>query len=226
MQKDVIPGEAINTEGGCISGHGTYQAGDRLVSSLLGSVCRINKLVTVAARKKLWYSPEVGDVVVARVVSIGNKRWNVDINTLQDASLLLTAINLPGNVQRRKMESDEMMMREYFAMGDVLAAEVQVVHQGGGCSIHTRNEKYRKIESALVQDFPPGFVRKGKSHFVDVEGARVILGMNGRIAICSAGPSPTPQTRARVLDIFGQIRERYCAGLHIDDESLAQLLAA
>lgn len=48
------------------------------------------------------------------------KRWKVDTNARQDANLLLSSVSLPGGVQRRKNESDELQMRQYFAEGDVL----------------------------------------------------------------------------------------------------------
>ena len=61
----------------------------------------------------------------------------------QDAVLLLSSINLPGNsvtqlisggIQRRKNEGDEMEMRSFFKEGDLVCAEVQAFF-GEGMSV-------------------------------------------------------------------------------------------
>ncbi|QRW02864.1 exosome complex component RRP40 [Ceratobasidium sp. AG-Ba] len=56
----------------------------------------------------------VGDLVVGRIAEVQNKRWKVDVNSRQDGLLLLSSVNLPGGVQRRKLESDELQMRTFF----------------------------------------------------------------------------------------------------------------
>jgi exosome complex component RRP4 len=70
------------------------------------------------------YRPDTGDVIVGRVVAVEQSRWSVDINSYQHALLNLTAINLPGGVQRRKVEEDKLHMREHFVEGDLIVAEV------------------------------------------------------------------------------------------------------
>lgn len=42
------------------------------------------------------YVGEVGDVVIGRITELGNKRWKVDANTVLDAALMLSCVNLPG----------------------------------------------------------------------------------------------------------------------------------
>lgn len=89
------------------------------------------------------YTPEVGDLVIGRIVEVGPSRWRVDANARQDAILMLSSVNLPGGIQvrlrlaarardageqhwgaelmgqRRKIESDALKMREFLAEGDV-----------------------------------------------------------------------------------------------------------
>ena len=45
------------------------------------------------------YNPEVGDLVIGRIVEVGPLRWKVDANARQDAVLMLSSVNLPGGVQ-------------------------------------------------------------------------------------------------------------------------------
>lgn len=115
-----------------------------ILSCLAGEVNTINKLVTVIPQKQP-YKPEVGDVIVGRVISVDKKSWRLDINSLRDANLNLTAINLPKGEQRRRSESDAMQMRNYFEENDLLSAEIQQVHSDGGVNVQTRNLKYGKV---------------------------------------------------------------------------------
>jgi len=47
--------------------------------------------------------------------------------------------------QRRKLESDELQMRNFFEEGDLLVAEVQAFYLDGSMSLHTRSLRYGKV---------------------------------------------------------------------------------
>jgi hypothetical protein len=70
------------------------------------------------------YSAELGDVVVGRVVELQARRWAVDVGAAARAALQLGAVALPGDVQRRRTAEDELAMRDWFAEGDIVVAEV------------------------------------------------------------------------------------------------------
>ncbi|KAG5219469.1 exosome non-catalytic core [Salix suchowensis] len=118
------------------------------------------------------YNPEVGDLVVGRIT------------------------------ERRKLESDELQMRNFFEEGDLLVAEVQAFFSDGAMSLHTRSLKYGKVcrprlnhieivfdsrRLVLVTQRPAGYhppilVRRLKSHFITLPcGVDLILGLNGYI---------------------------------------------
>lgn len=42
------------------------------------------------------YNGEVGDVLIGRILEVGQRRWKVDTNTKLDSMLMLSAVNLPG----------------------------------------------------------------------------------------------------------------------------------
>lgn len=81
-------------------GHGTQVIDGRLVATLCGVVERVNKLVYVKPLKAR-YSAELGDVVVGQITDVVSKKWRVNLQSRQEAMLLLSAVNLPGGIQVR-----------------------------------------------------------------------------------------------------------------------------
>jgi len=51
------------------SGHGTFIDQDNVISSVAGTIERVNKLVSVRAIRTR-YNPEVGDLVVGRITEV------------------------------------------------------------------------------------------------------------------------------------------------------------
>ncbi|KAJ7104490.1 exosome complex exonuclease rrp4 [Mycena belliarum] len=175
------PGESITSSQAYMRGHGTYVENEEVVASVAGTIERVNKLVTVRAIRTK-YNPEVGDLVVGRITEVQPRRWKVDANSRQDAVLMLSSVNLPGGVQRRKLESDELQMRNFFEEGDLLVAEVQAFFADGAMSLHTRSLKYGKLRNGQLVTIPPILVRRLKSHFITLPcGVDLILGLNGYI---------------------------------------------
>lgn len=95
------------------------------------------------------YTPEIGDLVVGRIVEVQAKRWRVDVAASQLAILQISAINLPGGILRKRTETDELQIRSFFAEGDLVIAEVQQLHQDGAASLHTRSLKYGKLRNGV-----------------------------------------------------------------------------
>jgi exosome complex component RRP4 len=180
----MIPGDLITTDTNYMRGHGTYTEDDKLLSSVAGVVQRVNKLISVKSLKSR-YIGDVGDVVVGRVIELGQKRWKVDTKSRLDSILMLSSVNLPGGVLRRRSEEDERMMREYLDSGDLISAEVQSIFSDGSLSLHTRSLKYGKLGQGVLVEVSPSLVQRRKTHFHNLAcGASVILGNNGYIWIC------------------------------------------
>ncbi|KAI6648462.1 Exosome complex component RRP4 [Oopsacas minuta] len=180
----VTPGEVITQEPDYMRGHGSY-SDDRchLRASVSGWVEKVNKLVCVRGLKGR-YQGEVGDVVVGRVVEVGQKRWKVDTNAKLDSILHLASINLPGGVHRRRSEEDELLMREYFCEGELISAEVQQVYEDGSLSLHTRSLKYGKLLYGTLVKVPPYLIKPCKSHFHNLSSSvSILIGKNGWIWI-------------------------------------------
>lgn len=52
---------------------------------------------------------------------IGGKRWRIDLQAKQEAHLMISAVSLPGGVQRRRTAEDELQMRNIFKEGDLVS---------------------------------------------------------------------------------------------------------
>ena len=191
-----IPGETITTESTWMRGHGTYTDPSLLTSSitatLAGPLIKTNKLLSIHPLRAR-YNPEIGDLVVGRIVEVGKSRWKVDVAAPLLASLPLSSINLPGGILRRRTTADELQMRQYFQEGDLLVAEVQMLGgSDGAASLHARSLKYGKLKNGVFMAVSGtggggGVVRSRRQVFTVSAGAGsggdvdVILGVNGYV---------------------------------------------
>ncbi|KAJ6780342.1 hypothetical protein PWT90_08079 [Aphanocladium album] len=146
----LTPGSIITSNPQWMRGHGTYvpNGSTSITSSLAGTLTKTNKLLSVRPLRAR-YTPEIGDLVVGRIVEVQAKRWRVDVAASQLAILQISAINLPGGILRKRTETDELQIRSFFAEGDLVVAEVQQLHQDGAASLHTRSLKYGKLRNGV-----------------------------------------------------------------------------
>ncbi|XP_028795588.1 exosome complex component RRP4 homolog isoform X2 [Neltuma alba] len=172
---------SVNHEDGFLKGHGTTDLKGEVVATVCGVVERVNKLVYVRTLRSR-YKPEVGDIVVGRVVEVVQKRWKLEINYSQNATLMLSSMNLPDGIQRRRTALDELNMRSVFEENDVVCAEVRGF-QHDGLHLQARSQKYGKLKRGQLLTVTPYLVKKQKQHIHHIEqyGIDLILGCNGFI---------------------------------------------
>ena len=128
------------------------------------------------------YKPEIGHVIIGRVISVNKKSWDVDILAQRYGTLNLTAINLPRGEQRIRNEDDQMQMRLYFKENDLLSGEIQQLNINGTIHIQTRNLKYGKLKNGILIKVNHMLVKKTKHQFIDlIDDIKAILGLNGII---------------------------------------------
>lgn len=177
------PGEVISGMQDFMRGHGTYAEDDCLKSSVAGVIQKVNKLICIHPLKSR-YVGEIGDVVVARVLEVQQRRWKVETNSRLDSILQLSSVNLPGGELRRRSAEDEQMMRKHLQEGDLISAEVQSVFSDGSLSLHTRSLKYGKLSQGTLLKVFPSLISRRKNHFHNLPcGVSVIIGNNGFIWI-------------------------------------------
>ncbi|KAJ5667978.1 Ribosomal protein L27 [Penicillium maclennaniae] len=146
----VTPGEVVTDDPQWMRGHGTYMnpLSTSIIATVAGTINKTNKLLSVHPLRAR-YTPEIGDLVIGRIVEVQSKRWKVDVAAPLLAGLPLSAINLPGGILRRRTSADELQIRTFFSEGDLVVAEVQSVHQDGAASLHTRSLKYGKLRNGV-----------------------------------------------------------------------------
>jgi exosome complex component RRP4 len=181
------------------SGHGTYNppSTTAIRSAVFGTVQKTNKLLSVIPLRAR-YTPEIGDLIIGRIVEVQTRKWRVDVAAPLLANLPLSAINLPGGILRKRTAVDELNIRTFFTEGDLLVAEVQSIHQDGTASLHTRSLKYGKLRNGCFMAVSGagggGAARKGgvarsRRQVFTINTGRgggevdVILGVNGYIWI-------------------------------------------
>ncbi|KAK0517149.1 hypothetical protein JMJ35_000304 [Cladonia borealis] len=192
----VTPGEMVTDDPQWMRGHGTYTSPTTtaILSSVSGTLLKTNKLLSISPLRAR-YTPEIGDLVVGRIVEVQTKRWKVDLSAPLLAHLPLSAINLPGGILRKRTSTDELAIRSFFSEGDLLVAEVQSIYQDGAASLHTRSLKYGKLRNGVFLAVSGtgggggGVVRARRQVWTVHTGngggeVDVVLGVNGYIWIC------------------------------------------
>lgn len=191
----ITPGQIVTDDPQWMRGHGTFAASDdassAIRSTLAGTLQKTNKLLSMVPLRAR-YTPEIGDLVIGRIVEVQSRRWKVDVAAPLLANLLLSSINLPGGALRRRTSVDELNIRSFFGEGELLVAEVQSLFQDGSASLHTRSLKYGKLRNGYFMAVSgvgggAGVVRSKRQIFT-LQTARggevdVILGVNGYIWI-------------------------------------------
>lgn len=175
-------------------GHGTFTTptSTQIRSTVAGTIQKTNKLLSVTPIRAR-YTPEIGDLVVGRIVEVQSRRWRVDVAAPLMAALPLASINLPGGILRKRTAVDELNIRTFFTEGDLLVAEVQSIFSDGSASLHTRSLKYGKLRNGYFLSVSghgggPGVVRSRRQIWT-VSTANgggevdIILGVNGHIWI-------------------------------------------
>ena len=194
----VLPGQLIASssptsvgEDSFLRGHGTYveesPTGDvELRAAVAGTVLRVNKLISVQPLALHAYQPQVGDLIVGRVTAIRNARWMVDLASGTAAALPLSAVHLPGSVQRMRTAADALEMRQFIREGDLVSCEVHKIHSSfTNILLHTRSVRYGKLENGVMIAVPPKLVPRQKTHYTSIIENRfqILLGCNGVIWI-------------------------------------------
>lgn len=161
-----------------------HEGAGEIVAAINGHIEVTDRVVSVKGLLPR-YQPEIGDVVVGRILEVTGNKWQVDVNSTQTAIMLLSNVTEPGGMLRRRGRGDELGMRQLFDQEDLVAAEVQRISPDGVVSLHTRAaEKYGRIGGfGVLVSVRPSLVKRAKHQFVELaeQHVRLTIGMNGNI---------------------------------------------
>mmetsp|Transcript_1980 Transcript_1980/g.6447 ORF Transcript_1980/g.6447 Transcript_1980/m.6447 type:complete len:253 (+) Transcript_1980:128-886(+) len=213
-----------------LRGHGTIARRGELIATTCGVVERTNKLICVRPVVQSRYAAEVGDVVVGRITALDGSKWVVDLQSKGMPQLQLSAVNLPGDVQRRRTMQDALSMRSILAEDDLLSAEIQAVHSDGVVLLHTRSQRYGKLCNGEVVRVSAGLVKRQRQHIVEILGMEVILGCNGYIWVGLNGGNKEvvdvdAESHATIAKVASAIRRLARAKKFVTFDSISEALA-
>ncbi|KAG5483262.1 hypothetical protein LSCM1_04803 [Leishmania martiniquensis] len=164
-----------------------HEGAGEIVSAINGQIEVTDRVISVKGLLPR-YQPEIGDVVVGRILEVAGNKWQVDVNSTQTAVMLLSNVTEPGGILRRRGRGDELGMRQIFDQDDLIAAEVQRISPDGVASLHTRAAaKYGQLSGlGILVSVRPSLVKRAKHQFLELESfsTQLIIGMNGNIWVC------------------------------------------
>ncbi|VDM73610.1 unnamed protein product [Strongylus vulgaris] len=177
-------GQLLSQDVNALGGFGTRTTLNGLLATVSGLKSRYNKLYIVTPYKAK-YRPKTADFMIGRVTSIRRAIWKLDINYRFPAILHLNNMILPSGELRRKNLDDEIAMRDYLTVGDLLSAEVQHVRNKGEVELHTGHVSVAKCGQGILLRVWPDLVRSQKKHICEIYGIQIVIADNGFVWISS-----------------------------------------
>lgn len=187
MTKKFFPGEKVveNYDRKYNYGVGISSIDQCLCSTVFGIPQKLNTIIISHPLFYFKYTPNVGDIVIGRIVEIFNKKWKVDCNSYYESTLSLGAIFLPGDVQRRKSKDDETGMRYLYQVNDIVVCEVQKITKNSTVALNPYTGKYNSLNEGILFKVPIMLIKKNKS-VIELTDCVVIVGSNGYVWIKTA----------------------------------------
>ena len=175
----VIPGEAIVSGEDYLPGEGTMREGKKIISTRLGLVEYVNRLVKVIPVSGV-YIPRRGNNVIGKITDINFNGWQVDISAPYSSFLSTKECFFP-----RMIRDPE----EFLSIGDMITAKVYSIKRKG-IDLTMQDRGLHKIEGGMTITINPNKVPRviGKEgsmvNMIKMEtGCNITVGQNGIIWI-------------------------------------------
>jgi len=199
----VTPGETMAIGMDYLPGEGTYRLGDDIKASVLGLANvrgHLMKVIPLSGR----YIPKRRDVVIGVVNDIHFSQWSVDINSPYEAMIPVK------EASERFIDTRRNDMSEFFAVGDVVLAEISAVDGRMNVNLTMRGRGLRKLsEGRLISVAPAKVPRiKGKGGSMinmikQIGNCHIIVGQNGMVWL----KGDSPEIEDKVIRVVRQIEE-------------------
>lgn len=196
----VVPGQAVAEGMDYLPGFGTYRHEERIFVNQLGVLHvdgKVLKLTPLAGT----YLPNMGDVIIGKVVDILMSGWRIDINSPYVAMLPLAE----ASFDFIKKGAD---LTEYFDLGDYIVCKITQVTSQNLVDISMKSSGLKKLKGGHFVSVNPAKVprligRKGSmvtmlKHATDCQ---IIVGQNGVVWISGEPDREVLAVRAiRMID--------------------------
>lgn len=205
----VIPGEVLAEGMDFVPGEGTFRAGERILSSVLGLLeikGRSIKVIPLAGR----YIPKPGDYVIGRVDEVLFSSWIVDINSPYMGNLGI------ANAIEEFIDPTKQDLSDYYDIGDWLFTKILSVGKTKQVQLTMKDEKVRKLSDGQVISINPMKVPRvigSRGSMIKLlatkTGCNLLVGQNGRVWICGSAEA----TKLVIKAIRRIERESHVLGL-------------
>lgn len=158
----VVPGDEIVRSLDFVPGKHCFRNGDAIVAKRLGLVSVSGRIVSVIPLSGR-YVPQVGDMVIGKVVEIQPNGWILDISAPYDAYLPLSGV-------REYIDTTKTTLGSIYGVGDYLYGNV---HVASGTSIHIsmQDTRARKLTSGQIVSMSPAKVPR----LIGKQGSMIIM---------------------------------------------------
>ncbi len=159
----VVPGEVLGKRGTMISGHGTYEDGDNIVSKFLGIKAEKGNYITVVPLSGV-YVPKPGEYVIGVIKDIEKVGWIVDINSPWEGFLSLS------EAVDEFIDIKKVMLNRYYDVDDIIYAQIASVKRGD-VQLSMRSPSCKKLKDGIIVKITPSKVPR----LIGKEGSMVNL---------------------------------------------------
>jgi exosome complex component RRP4 len=178
----VLPGDLL-ADDDYKAGENTYAEESKIFASKIGIVGSRRNVIHVIALRG-FYSPQVGDIVIGKVVSINLGGWVLDINSPYQAILFVSEV-FERSFNPRKDE-----LSEVFNTGDMILAKVSGFDRTRDPVLTLRGRGLGKITHGRIIEMTsakiPRLIGK-KGSMIDMikkgTGCQIVVGQNGRVLV-------------------------------------------
>ncbi|EET01073.1 Hypothetical protein GL50581_1653 [Giardia duodenalis ATCC 50581] len=217
----VVPGEELSgVSNTSLPGQGVVKAEESFIASVVGNMKHVGKIVSVQPSCLHIYEPATADVILGRVIRLLPNKWVLDIGAVQNATLHIDNMNIPG-IQRVRDTADESNMRQWLDVDQLISCEVKQ-----GYALLTRSAQFGVLNHGILVKVPPCAVGPSTNAFANLDplNVHVILGRNGWIWLSEMrsandaretvrdNASPTPsEEQLRAIAHVAQLLRTMCA---------------
>ena len=176
----VVPGQILATGKKFIPSGKCIRIDENIVSTVVGAVTIKDDVIKVNSNSNN-YSPEIGDKIIGKIISMNNYGWRADIGSNMVVELDLRDAST-SFIESGKMD-------KFMSVGDTIYAEITRKHREN-FKISTKNKPFRKLIPGKLINVKNSSIPRiiGKSGSMinmikEASNCNVIVGQNNMVYV-------------------------------------------